>query len=1242
MKNQQSNLLTEDNTIQKHKEIMERVIEYVKQGYTLKESAYFVGYSVAHLWKIKSEYAKQNGWFTKDELHEFAKQRKQREKNENQSYIAQIKDIKKLTKEGKKQEEIAVELEIPRWYLTRLIRESKDNGTWLTDDDMELVNQAREEKREKARAIRDEENQAKKQAKKQERKDNLEKKQIGYIEEIKRLTKEGKTQKEIANELGIKLSYVVNLVRKSKNDGIWLSEEELNQMSSENIYLGQIKELYKEGKTQKQIADDIGINRTTVNRLIKNSKDNGTWISEEELEEIKKRKVQEKIEEKTEKHITQIEEIKRLTKEGKTQKQISEELGFSIVHINRLIHKCKEEGIWFTDEELKEISEKTNAVRATTPEKTRFNTEKRHKKQIEDIKRLTKEGKKQKEISEELGISLAHINNLVRESKDAGTWLSEDEINEKRNQEYEDDIAIIKKLTINGKKQKQISQEIGKSVSYIVKLIHKSKEEETWLTDEELKEINERKNKEKSVTNVSNKEEIHQKQLEDIKRLTIKGKSQKEISAELGFSTSHIGRLIRKSKEQGTWLTDKEIQDVRDKKSKTNEVDEKKTTRAELMEQTRQKYKSHIEEIKSLYKEGFKYDEIAEKLNVSKAYISVLVRYSKNNGTWLTAEEIKAIKEKSDLVFQKQIEEIKRLTQEGKTQKQIAQEMGFCTSNIWALIHKSKEKGLWLTDEELQELNRKNKEVKNFRKQSKQNEIKNQKHLSRIKELYAKGKKQKQIAAEIGVSQSNLSKLINKSKKNGTWFTEEELLKMKEERKKSPKTTKAFETKKSKVYLSKVKMLYGEGKNVKQIAKEVGISTTYIYSLINESKKDGKWFTEEEVKEIKSKAKSTKEQALNNKITKDDKEIIKQMKSMIREYKTVKEICAILGFSEFKFNALRKQAVSNGIWISEEEWEAINKQKIKPKINSKRVKKQEEMGYEKFKEEIISLKRAGKKTEEIALIMECSVAHIQKIRKQCIENGTWISKEEELELKRKLRERQKQESESNPKQSNKEKKEKEKEQKRLKREEQERLKQEQALAEKLEHEEAIYINCEIIRGLERIEGKATGTHVAPFKFLRKVARQEDREEYNGEEDVSTKGRKAFIESILKLNSLGWNGYTEKDIGLITDSFYMHPELADKKILKFIVSDSAKKGGWNAALETVQELKDILGETKFADGLRSYSDWIRKQASIPKIKAMKLQGFTNTKIGEKLGMSSAEVMILLEKDRKSETIDFEIQ
>lgn len=40
--------------------------------------------------------------------------------------------------------------------------------------------------------------------------------------------------------------------------------------------------------------------------------------------------------------------------------------------------------------------------------------------------------------------------------------------------------------------------------------------------------------------------------------------------------------------------------------------------------------------------------------------------------------------------------------------------------------------------------------------------------------------------------------------------------------------------------------------------------------------------------------------------------------------------------------------------------------------------------------------------------------------------------------------------------------------------------------------------------------------------------------------------------------------------------------------------------------------------------------------------MKLQGFTNTKIGEKLGMSSAEVMILLEKDRKNETIDFEIQ
>lgn len=887
-------------------------------------------------------------------------------------------------------------------------------------------------------------------------------------------------------------------------------------------------------------------------------------------------------------------------------------------------------------------------------ERVEEQTLQRHNAIIDQIKSYTIQGYTLKEMSDKLPYAYSYLSKIRRDYEEINGWFSKEELKE---------FARQRKAREAKEKFDSLSDE------------EKARFENERVQEKLIKqqETEKRRQERKKET-----EQIHRKHIEQIKILRKERKICSQIAEELGVSQAYVNRLIRKSKDEGTWFTEEELQEIENGKiQERNEKnkDQQKRTRIELMEQTREKYKLHTEEIKALYKDGLTFPQIAEKIKVSRAYISMLVRDSKHNGTWFTAEELLQIRRKlqrEDNAYLEKVAEIKKLTQEGKTQNQIAQEIGISASYVNLLVRKSKNDGIWFSPDELQEIKRRKFSKRNtvpLEKQSKR-ELNKEKtkqvhleYIERIKTAKKEGKNTEEIAKELGASRQFVYILIGESKKDGTWLTNEEIQeinrkkfinqeKVKEEKRKAKKKEKSEKVKRSSKNsdqkILELKKLLSEGKTQKQIAEELGCSATYVSMLIQKCKNNGTWFTDEELSNINLKGRKNRyvKTEINSELTAEDREIIEQMKSMIREHKTIKEICGSLGFSESKFNNFRKQAIVAGAWISNEEWNEINKQKVKQsrKLKAKRVKKQEEMGEEKFVEAIISLAKSGKSSEEIAATMECSVAHILKIRKKCIESGTWISKEEEKELRRKRKLDKKAKQDSSPKlESNaKKNKELEKEQRRKKREEEERLKQEQALAEKLEHERTIYKNYEIIRDLEYVERKSTASHMAPFKFLRKAARQEDREEYNGEEDVSIKGRQAFFASMLKLHSLGWNEFTENDMQIITDSFYMHPELANKKIIKFVVANSAKKGGWNSALETVQELMDSLGETKFYDGLRNYSYWIKKQASIPKIKALKSQGLTNTQIGERLRMSSAEVAILLDNDKNEKDIDFELK
>lgn len=371
-----------------------------------------------------------------------------------------------------------------------------------------------------------------------------------------------------------------------------------------------------------------------------------------------------------------------------------------------------------------------------------------------------------------------------------------------------------------------------------------------------------------------------------------------------------------------------------------------------------------------------------------------------------------------------------------------------------------------------------------------------------------------------------------------------------------------------------------------------------------------------------------------NEVTIEDKKVIEQIKSLLLEYKSTQEICELLNFSKSKFYKYKKIATLNGIWLSREELLKIDTTSNKRYTSSKVVKKQEELGKEKFIKKIISLIKEDKKISEIAQIMECSEAHIYKIRRECIRNGTWISLEEEKKIKKEGR------VQTKKKRRKKEIVEKEKEEKHKRREEKERLKQKRVLNEKIEYEKKVENELEIIRNLGYTDRYILGENIEPFKRIKEFARKEDKAEYNGEENISTIGRKALIESIIKLKSLGWSKYTENDIEIITNSFFMHPELANKDMIKLIILDASQKGGSDSALDAVNELMDSLGNTKFYKGLIGYNEWLRKRAYIPKIKAMKSQGLNNTQIAKKLRLTSAEVAILFDSDEKADYKGFE--
>lgn len=151
--------------------------------------------------------------------------------------------------------------------------------------------------------------------------------------------------------------------------------------------------------------------------------------------------------------------------------------------------------------------------------------------------------------------------------------------------------------------------------------------------------------------------------------------------------------------------------------------------------------------------------------------------------------------------------------------------------------------------------------------------------------------------------------------------------------------------------------------------------------------------------------------------------------------------------------------------------------------------------------------------------------------------------------------------------------------------------------------------------------------------------KEDRLEYIGEEDISTKYRKKYIEFLDKHKELD-DSVSIRDIELILNTFYLYPEMAKSSLIKLIVLNSLKKGGYSFAEEKVKDLAKIFEQTKYEKPLLEYKKWIRYKSYVPQIRRMKKQNISNSEIAEKFGISTAEVALLLDDNIKEP--DFFIQ
>ena len=587
------------------------------------------------------------------------------------------------------------------------------------------------------------------------------KKVIINDEQFIELFRQGKTHKEISNTIGHSKTTILQIIQEFKDDGIITNDIIDERKSNLATIYKQLIELFEQGKTYEEISAIIGHSKTTISKTIQILKDDGVITNDI----IIKRKS----------NLNAIySQILELFEQGKTYKQIGNELGCDATIISQNIKELKNDGIINNDIINKRKSNMT------------YLRKEKASKIDNKIIELLKQGKTIREISEALNFTVTCTHKKIKILQETGK-LSEDIIEQNPTLAY----LKKKKATINdneiielfkhGKTHKEISEALACTLSEVSQSIQKLKDN-GFITDDI---INERK---------SNLATIYSELIDLFKQ----GKTYKQIGDELGLDKTTISQNIQELKIYGVI---------------NNDIINKRNFNITYLKE--EKLLNIDNQIIKLLKQGKTKIEIAETLGFTTIYISQKIKVLQETGK--LSEDI--IKQNPTLAYlnNKKViindNEIIELFKQGKTQNEISNYFGCNSSTISLHIQKLKKAGI-INDDIISE------RISNIASANRQ-----------LIELFEQGKTYNEISEALGYPPTIISQKIKNLKKvkviNNDTISKRKFNMAYLKKEKIPKID------------NQIIKLLKQGKTITEISKTLGLTIALIFKRIRILQKIG-------------------------------------------------------------------------------------------------------------------------------------------------------------------------------------------------------------------------------------------------------------------------------------------------------------------------------------------------------------------------------------------------------------------
>ncbi len=570
---------------EKTTKINNQIIDLLKQGKTITEIADVLDLTVASIYqKIRS--LEETGELNQEIISQ----------NPNLAYLNNKKVIIndeqfiELFRQGKTHKEISNTIGHSKTTILQIIQEFKDDGI-ITNDIID------------------------------ERKSNL----ATIYKQLIELFEQGKTYEEISATIGYSKTTISKIIQILKDDGVITNDIIIKRKSNLNAIYSQLLELFEQGKTYKQIGNELGCDATVISQNIKELKNDG--IINDDIINKRKSNIAYLRKEKAFKIDNQI---INLLKQGKTIREISEALNFTVAYMHYKINILQETGKLSQD-----IIEQNPTLAYLKKKKATINDN--------EIIELFKQGKTHKEISKALACTLSVVSQSIQKLKDNG-FITDDIINERKSNLatiYSELIELFKQ----GKTYKQIGDELGLDKTTISQNIQELKIYGVINNDIiNKRNFNITYLKEEKSLNINNQ----------IIKLLKQGKTIREISEALNFTVAYMHYKINILQETGKLSED---------------IIEQNTT---LAYPNRKKVTINDDEIIELFKQGKTQNEISNCLGCNSSTISLHIQKLKKAGIInndIISERISNIASANRQLIE--------LFEQGKTYNEISEALGY-------------------------------------------------------------------------------------------------------------------------------------------------------------------------------------------------------------------------------------------------------------------------------------------------------------------------------------------------------------------------------------------------------------------------------------------------------------------------------------------------------------------------------------------------------------------------------------